>query len=444
MFNRSATTVNTLLEPLQPLARLILWFESLILTGITLAFWFPTPTRTDWLWVIWLLVPLLVARTICYRRVITRTPLDLYFVVFMILGVINVYAAPYTRGLMMLARPLLGIALYYALVERTRITGSLHSAVQVIILLSLLLGIHALGATQWSGKSDQLRFLIDLMPTVRNPTAEGGFNVNEIAGAVAWVLPFTARIAAYRWRVRGIRWDVTLAFVMLFLGIILGQSRSAIAGVVVGLFLVSLFTLRGLWRLLAWGLLIGIIALEVVLITDGLAQAPQTDAAGEVALARDEESAVIRLDIWSSALAIIRDYPFNGVGLSMFRDGRVRERYPVPSMEGKILPHTHNEILQITSDMGLPGLLVFISIHVVAAWMLFRAWRSGDEETRAVSVAVAAGLLAHAIFGLTDAITLWDRFGFMLWLMLGVAGAVYTHAMYHVNLKRESPESVPA
>jgi hypothetical protein len=100
------------------LARGILWFEPLILIVIALAFWYPTPTRTDWLWLLWLLLPILIARYLIYRRFITRTPVDRVFMVFLVLGVINVAAAPYTRGLMMLARPLLGIALYYALVER--------------------------------------------------------------------------------------------------------------------------------------------------------------------------------------------------------------------------------------------------------------------------------------------------------------------------------------
>ena len=102
------------------LARGALWFEPLVLALMVLAFWYPTPARTDWLWLLWLLVPILGARVLLRGRVLTRTPLDGWFAAFLILGVINVYAAPYTRGLMMLARPLLGMVLYYAMVESAR------------------------------------------------------------------------------------------------------------------------------------------------------------------------------------------------------------------------------------------------------------------------------------------------------------------------------------
>jgi hypothetical protein len=43
--------------------------------------------------------------------------------------------------------------------------------------------------------------------------------------------------------------------------------------------------------------------------------------------------------------------------------------------------------------------------------------------------AIAAGLFAHAIYGLTDAIPLWDRFAFFFWWMLGLSGAQYVLVM---------------
>ncbi|MFN8448192.1 MAG: hypothetical protein U0521_06290 [Anaerolineae bacterium] len=37
----------------------------------------------------------------------------------------------------------------------------------------------------------------------------------------------------------------------------------------------------------------------------------------------------------------------------------------------------------------------------------------------------SAGLLAHAIFGLADAITLFDRFTWAYWLMVGLVCSAY-------------------
>ena len=57
--------------------------------------------------------------------------------------------------------------------------------------------------------------------------------------------------------------------------------------------------------------------------------------------------------------------------------------------------------------------------------MLVQSWRKGDSQARILAVAVAGGLLAHAVYGLGDAITLWDRLAFIFWWLLGLAGAQY-------------------
>ena len=128
-------------------------------------------------------------------------------------------------------------------------------------------------------------------------------------------------------------------------------------------------------------------------------------------------------------MAIVHDYPLTGVGLSMFRDGRVRAQYPASGFEGRILPHAHDEFLQVATDMGLPGLIVFGAIYGVAGWMVLRIWRRGDAAARILALALGAALLAHAVYGLTDAITLWDRFAFVFWLMLGLLAAQYALVM---------------
>ncbi len=413
------------------LARRILWLEPLILTGMIIAFWNPTPARLDWLWLLWLLIPILVARFIVHGRWLTRTPLDIVFVAFLVLGVINVAVAPYTRGLMMLARPLLGIALYYSLVEHTRAQGNLRGPLQVMIILSLVVGVMALGASQWGLLDQALLPITTNLPVIEGSLIGGGFNANEIAGAMAWLLPFMTGLAIYRWRTRGIRWDVTLAGFMLLAAILLGQSRATIIGVFFAFVFISLL-LPNRWRIFGGLLIVGLIALEIIIVVGNSAKPSlPTEASTPAAptLAPIGATVNARQEIWNSALAITRDYPLTGVGLSLFRDRRVREQYPVTSSAVNFLPHAHNEYLQILSDMGFPGLIVFLAKYVIVFGMLFRAWRMGDDETRTVSIAVAAGLIAHAIYGLADAITLWDRFAFIFWMMLGIAGSVYHHAL---------------
>ncbi|HLU12271.1 MAG TPA: hypothetical protein VK003_21515, partial [Oceanobacillus sp.] len=88
-------------------------------------------------------------------------------------------------------------------------------------------------------------------------------------------------------------------------------------------------------------------------------------------------------------------------------------------------PHAHNEWVQIGTDLGIPGLLVFAGWFVVIGWMLLRVWRTGDLQARAFSLATACGLAAHLFYGLGDAIPLWDRFAFVFWWLIGLALAQY-------------------
>jgi O-antigen ligase len=320
------------------------------------------------------------------------------------------------------------------MIEAARTSGTIRGPLNVMTMTSLLVAILALGSSQWVGKSALWQPIIDVMPKLTGfPGAEGGFNPNEIAGVLAWLAPLMIGIALYRWQNRETRWDVTAAAVLLSVALILGQSRSAIIGVLSVLLVGLPLMVQGLrWRVLAYVGLAAVIVLQIAASTT-FAQmevkrvAPTRTEISAVPWQQtyDELNVNARLQIWGSALAIVRDYPLTGVGMAMFRDGRVRAEYPVAMMPNSIIPHAHNDLLQVASDMGIPGLIVFLGMYAAVGYMLFKAWRLGDAQAKAVSVATAAGLLAHAIYGFGDAITLWDRFFFPLWMLFGLAGAQY-------------------
>lgn len=413
----------------QRIASFVLNLEPILLVIMVAAFWYPDERRVATLL---LAVPPFLARYVLYRRLITRTPLDGWFALFLFLGVINVVIAPFTRGLVVLGRPLMGMILFYSMVDYARRKESVTGAVHMLTLLALLMGGLALSATQWNEKSRQLAFIIDLLPVMRSispeppwgfPGAERGFNANEIAGALSWLAPFMVGLALYRWRIRLPHIGVIAAFIMLFGAVFLGQSRFALAGIFIAIALLIWVLLPASHlRTVTWGVLAGFIILEVLIFANVF------NVQASTAFARDASSASTRIEIWSAGLAMVRDYPFTGVGMAMFRSCAVREVYPVPGYVcgGQVLPHAHNELLQVAADLGFPGLVVFIGWHVVVGRMLWLVWRQGAEADKSLSAALAGALGAHTFFGLGDAITLWDRFTFIYWLILGMCGALYT------------------
>jgi O-antigen ligase len=327
----------------------------------------------------------------------------------------------------MLSRPLFGLALYMYFVESGREQRNLNRLLHATTWLALLVGFLSVTATQWNSKSEPFSPIIDALPTMQGfPGAEQGFNANEIAGAIAWLQPLMAGIALYRWRARQDYLGACVAFVFLTAGVVLGQSRLALIGISVAMGFLALTLVHSTpKRILALTVLAAAAGLEFTIFGD------TQSTTGESGLSpRDEQSLAGRQGIWQSALNILHDYPLTGVGMSMFRDGRVRERYPAPGFVGDVLPHAHNEWLQVGADLGFPGLVVFVGWHVTAGLMLFYSWRRGDGQQKILAAGIAASLLAHGVFGLADAITLWDRFIFLYWWLLALVGAQFTVMKY--------------
>jgi O-antigen ligase len=379
------------------------------------------------MWLLVLLIPIFAARWLKHGRLWTQTPLNIWLLAFLALLLVNMVTAPYTRGWIMLSRPLLGIALYTSFVELGREQRNLNRLIQATTWLALLVGFLSVTATQWNSKSTPLTLIIDAIPTLHGfPGAEQGFNANEIAGAISWLQPLIAGIILFQRRERQGFLSALVAFMLLTVGILLGQSRLALSGVGVALGFLTLALVRGRpQRVLAITVLVAAVGLEFLIISD------TQMAPGESGLsARDEQSLIGRQDIWESALNILRDYPMTGVGMSMFRDGRVRAQYPAPGYAGNILPHAHNEWLQIGADLGIPGLVIFAGWHITAGFMLLSSWKIGDDRQKILTASVFAGMLAHGVFGLADAITLWDRFIFLYWWLLGLVGAQFTRLKY--------------
>lgn len=410
---------------IRPVATWLLRYEYYLLVAILVIFWYPDQNRV---WALLLFVPLLMARFILYCRLWKPTPLDPLLVAFLVLCVTNVFTAPFSfiapdvRGLIMLGRPLMGMLLALSLADRAYRFGSMNSLLLPTMLLALVVAVLALISSQWTEKSTPFTFLIDLLPKVRD-VPQIGFNVNEIAGAMAYLTPLMAGIAAHYWiapPTNRLDWLyrilASIAFCLLWSAAFLGQSRLAIFGILPMLLVITIVLIpRGRWRAAALLCLAFFAVIQILLLSGAFRVQPET------ILQRDQDSLSSRLLMWNSGLRILRDYPLTGSGLNTFRIAAVRNLYPVPDFER--IPHAHNEWVQIATDLGIPGLLVFAGWFAVLGLMLWNVWRLGDNKAKAIALATACGILAHMFYGLGDAIPVWDRFAFVFWWLVGLAMA---------------------
>lgn len=447
------------------------WLELGLLLVMIVAFWHHAPhIRDEWVWLLWFAQPVFAARLLLHRRLFTPLALIWLLLPFIALSAWNFGAAPFARShfIVVVCRPLLGIWLVIYCVEHVRVLRRIEALLFITLGMGLVLGILGLTTTNFEmGKSAAFTDLINALPRFDYravvPDMLLGFNPNEIAGAMAWVLPLLAALLAYpslaysslaypsgKALQHGLRWQRLLlrlgsgaTAALLLLALFVGQSRFALAGVLLALLLL-VWVLARRWRWRA-PLLVGVallIALQAALFFNLSGEmllrwlAPTQTEQSEVethtppdALGRDEITWQSRLDTWAVAWRMITDHPATGVGMAMFRTAvRTPEYDIIPYYLGNPYgpPHAHNEWLQVGTDLGVPGLLLYTSWLCMTGYMLWRTWRIADRAGQVVAVGVAAGLLAHAVYGLGDAITLWDRYSFVFWWLLGLAAAQYS------------------
>jgi O-antigen ligase len=135
--------------------------------------------------------------------------------------------------------------------------------------------------------------------------------------------------------------------------------------------------------------------IALVLMCAGAVLAPQAywDRLSTVTRYQEDASATDRLELWQIALNLIAEHPVLGVGPDNF-----------------ILyaPNTpHNAYLQVTSELGIPAFLVYVSVLMTG---LYSAWRArqlsspdrhGSGYIHAVSQGILCCILAVVVQGFT-------------------------------------------
>lgn len=271
----------------------------------------------------------------------------------------------------------------------------------------------------WIGKASRFTHITSSFPQWDGfGLWAGGFNANEWSGAAVWVFPTLLFATLSSALPRSVRFAIGMLSVGLGFLLVLAQSLSALLGaggaIVLGMALLGRQTpkvSRTLMLLAGVALLIGNMAILV-------APRQSADLLAEFSGRPNITSLEHRAVIWQRAQSMLSDHPLTGVGIAMYR--QLRDVYPTPGFEHALLPHPHNEALQFATDLGIPGLLIYAWFAITAGQCALHVIRHGTSAERALAIALVTGLFGHAIYALTDAIPIWDRFAFMGWWWLGL------------------------
>ena len=132
-----------------------------------------------------------------------------------------------------------------------------------------------------------------------------------------------------------------------------------------------------------------------------------------------------RARIWQGAACMAREHPFNGVGVRGFRsawpacDPAPRQ---APAWGGGEAYHAHQLLLELLSETGVAGLLLWLG----GVWLVWRSWRDADAAGRDRA---RPALLALAVtaFPLNTHLAFYSTFwGGLVLLLAGLyAGALH-------------------
>ncbi len=373
---------------------LVLLLLSLPLGRLTLAELGPVPVSPVTA-LVGVLVMVWLWQSLVEKDEIKFSWMQLPLIVFLLVGVVGLYGALDTgvaaRTLIVFA---MGATVYVVTSQMIRSPEEMRKVVWAVAVATAAMGLYAVatglgesGVQSYSGQQSEVR-------------TEGLFtHPNQLGGFLALAIPPVAALAvseAVLWR-RALGY---LLFAAALLGLVLTYSRGAWIGTSVGLLVLVLMLRKGSW-LLPGAILAGAFTSGAIL-----------ERLRSISTAGSDPAVTNRFEIMETALRLITEHPFFGVGLGNFPaayGSLMVSNLPMLSYSLEVPPHAHNLLVNLAVEVGLVGLLAFVAMLAAATLKALRAYRTGEPRTRALALGIAAGLGATMIHNLVD-VTVYQGF----------------------------------
>jgi putative inorganic carbon (hco3(-)) transporter len=349
---------------------------------------------------------------------------------------------------------LLGAAFFYAVLNQVVSRRDIAWAAFWLVVVCGAISMAGLIGTDWvQSKIVSATFIYERLPRMIQGiprSIAGGFARNGVGGTLTLIVPFLACLvyvhdwtalqaqspsqvipvaqgratALGRVAVSGssysawISWAVWIALVLSVLALALTQSRGAILGTAVGLLAVAI------WRekRFAWLIALGAVGLMAVFL------AGQGSTLVDFLLRMDAQGGTLasRLEVWQRGMMMVQDFPVTGIGIGTYNN-IAHSLYPFfIASPDEVVAHAHNNLLEVAVDVGIPGLVAYIALLTGFVVCAARAYSYVKDTTvRALIAGLCFGMLAHQVFGLTDAFILGTKPGLLTWIYCALAAVVY-------------------
>lgn len=391
------------------------------------------------------------ARAFLLRKLSVRTPFDPPILAILLMLPVSLWvSANWFLTLPKIYGIILSVAFFYAVANHIAMPRDIMLVQLWLALLCLAIALAGLIGTDWvQSKIVSASFIYDRLPRlIQNipRSIAGGFARNGIGGTLTLTIPLLAAILVPHVIARSAAtkqspdslstavstknplnamaavWLPRIVFLALSFSLIalaLTQSRGGIFGTLVGLIALII------WKRPRLGL--GIAGAGVVVLV-ALVVLGQGSVIANFLLRTDSADGTLasRLEVWQRGLMMVQDFPFTGIGIGTY-NVVAHALYPFfIAAPDEVVPHAHSQFLEVAVDLGIPGLVAYVAMLTVFVIAAVRAYRAvADERFRALIVGLSFGMLAHHVFGLTDAFILGSKPGLLMWIYFAIIIACY-------------------
>ena len=328
-------------------------------------------------------------------------------------------------------RLLAGIAVFYAVVNWGRSKSRVGWLIFLLAVTGLGLSVYGLMSVNWI--TEKLATIPGSSIAFIQIWSADPIHPNVMAGSLVLFAPLLFSLILFNSKPPfNKRYQPVFQFlnILSFLGVlgmmVLTLSRGAGLGFLVAM--IVLLTLRWKW---GWTFGLALVCIGFVVLARGSSPLVESFLDSETL-----ESISARMELWTRAISFVEIYPWTGIGMGAFKY-LMEYLMPILAIEGREIIHAHSLFLQVALDLGLPGLVGWLSVLIIAIAASWNLYKTGLDRGDRWVMGLGAGLLcssaALVAHGMIDSVVWGLRSAPIVWLFWGItitAGRVYLRGQH--------------
>jgi putative inorganic carbon (HCO3(-)) transporter len=206
-------------------------------------------------------------------------------------------------------------------------------------------------------------------------------------------------------------------FFTIFLTLILTFSRSGylsfiVMGIVFGVLLI---------KKIRFGKVAVVVALTTALVGGVIYMRGSVRDTLNTRFNKPVEEQFDRKPLWRNGIRIFLAKPLFGVGLANYDEGLAK----YAGKEALILP-AHNNYIQVAAEMGLIGVLAYLSVLLSCIWYSFKIFvHASDNEIKFLALGFVGMWCWYCTQSMFNTYLFADKYSMMFWLMAGLNAVLY-------------------